>query len=413
MSNQTTLRIAIVGAGAAGYFAAINAARTFPRARIELLEATRQPLYKVGISGGGRCNVTHHCFEVDRLLGGYPRGFKELIGPLQRFQPRDTVQWFESRGVRLKVEDDGRMFPVTDDSATIIECLQRSADAAGVKLRLHARVTGIDKIKDATQPFQLDFKDSASEEFDRVLVATGSSPAGYQIAASLGHKIIPPVPSLFTFKIRDERLQGLAGISFPEAELTLEVGDNTLEQRGPLIITHWGLSGPTVLKLSAWGARLLFTMRYQAVLRVNLVPDQALEVSHENLLRYREAHPKRAVAAHPLYDLPRRYWERIAASSAITPNLTWSHITREQIQALVEQLSSARFAVIGKGEFKEEFVTAGGVRLKEVDFRTMESRLCPGLYFAGEILDIDGITGGYNFQAAWSTGWVAGENIGR
>lgn len=413
MSTSTGLRIAIVGAGAAGYFAAINAARTFPNARIELLEATRQPLYKVGISGGGRCNVTHHCFDIDRLLQGYPRGFKELIGPFQRFQPRDTVQWFESRGVRLKAEDDGRMFPVTDDSATIIACLQHSADTAGVTLRLHARVTGISRDNDESPTFRINFKGGTSTEFDRVLLATGSSPIGYEIASSLGHKIIPPVPSLFTFKIKDERLHGLSGISFPDVALTLEVGDNTLEQRGPLLITHWGLSGPAVLKLSAWGARLLFTTRYQAILRVNLLPEQSLATIEENLQRYRAAHPRRAITAHPLYDLPRRYWERIVADSAIAPELTWSHITRQQQSALVEQLANARFAITGKGEFKDEFVTAGGVRLKEVDFRTMASRLCPGLYFAGEILDIDGITGGYNFQAAWSTGWVAGESIGR
>ncbi len=410
MTSETHLKVAVIGGGAAGYFAAITAAKQFPKAEVVILEATRQPLYKVGISGGGRCNVTHHCFDLDRLLGGYPRGFKELIGPFQRFQPRDTVQWFESRGVRLKAEEDGRMFPVTDDSATIIDCLQRMAAAEKVALRLHVRVTKISRIDEGA--FAFAFKEGQCESFDRVILASGSSPAGYEMAASLGHTIIPPVPSLFTFKIKEPRLAGLSGISFPDVELVLEVGEHPLEQCGPLLITHWGLSGPAVLKLSAWGARLLYGTRYQAALRVNFLPDQRLESIEENLQRYREAHPKRAVAAHPLYDISKRYWERVTAASGIPDELTWSHITRDQTLALIEQLTNARFAITGKGEFKDEFVTAGGVRLKEVDFRTMESRLCKGLFFAGEILDIDGITGGYNFQAAWSTGWVAGMSVG-
>ncbi len=410
MTPATSLKVAVIGGGAAGYFAAITAAKQFPRSEIIVFEATRQPLYKVGISGGGRCNVTHHCFDVERLLTGYPRGFKELIGPFQRFQPRDTVQWFESRGVRLKAEEDGRMFPVTDDSATIINCLQRTATSEKIELRLHARVTGISKIEEGG--FQLTFKEGHSEVFDRVILATGSSPAGYEMAASLGHTIIPPVPSLFTFKIKDPRLTGLSGISFLDVELVLEVGEHPLEQRGPLLVTHWGLSGPAVLKLSAWGARLLHGTRYQATLRVNFLPDDKHEAIEENLRRYREAHPKRAVAAHPLYDIPKRYWERTTAACGVPEELTWSHVTREQSLALIEQLTNARFAITGKGEFKDEFVTAGGVRLKEVDFRTMESRICKGLFFAGEILDIDGITGGYNFQAAWSTGWVAGMSVG-
>ncbi len=410
MTSETHLKIAVIGGGAAGYFAAITAAKQFPKAAIALWEATRQPLYKVSISGGGRCNVTHQCFDIERLLAGYPRGFKELIGPFQRFQPRDTVQWFESRGVRLKAEEDGRMFPVTDDSATIIDCLQRTAKSERVELRLHARASAITRKEEGG--FLIALKDGRSESFDRVIVATGSSPAGYEMAALLGHTIIPPVPSLFTFKIKDPRIAGLSGISFAEVELVLEVGEHPLEQRGPLLVTHWGLSGPAVLKLSAWGARLLHGTRYQASLRVNFLPDEKLESIEENLRRYREAHPKRAVAAHPLYDIPKRYWERVTAASGISDELTWSHLTREQALALIERLTNARFAITGKGEFKEEFVTAGGVRLKEVDFRTMESRLCKGLFFAGEILDIDGITGGYNFQAAWSTGWVAGMSVG-
>ncbi|MGB5107501.1 MAG: NAD(P)/FAD-dependent oxidoreductase [Candidatus Zixiibacteriota bacterium] len=403
--------IAVIGAGAAGYFAAIACAEKFRSAKVVMIESSRQPLYKVGISGGGRCNVTNNCFEVDRLLLGYPRGNKELIGPFNRFQSRDTVRWFESRGVKLKAEADGRMFPVTDSSATIIACLESSAQKAGVELHQHARVDEV-KVTESGS-FIVSLKDGVNHEFDRVLLATGSSPSGYKITQSLGHNIVPPVPSLFTFNVKDTRLRELAGISFEDVLLELSFPEaKSLKWSGPLLITHWGLSGPAVLKLSAWGARLLYASRYQADLTINFLGKRSNDEALTALRDYRQAYSTRVIAKHNLFPIPRRYWERIVSYAGIDEEQTWSHITREQLQTVADELTRARFRVMGKGEFKEEFVTAGGVKLKEVDFRTMESRLCPGLYFAGEVLDIDGITGGYNFQAAWSTGWIAGTSMG-
>lgn len=404
-------KIAVIGAGAAGYFAAIACAENFRRARVVILEASRQPLYKVGISGGGRCNVTNNNFEIERLLQGYPRGHRELIGPFARFATRDTVNWFAARGVKLKAEADGRMFPVTDDSATIIKCLEEAAEKVGVHVWLHARVDAVHARENAG--FRVSLKEGEAQEFDRVLIATGSSPSGYKIAQSLGHTIIPPVPSLFTFNVKDNRLRDFAGLSFEDAHLALRFPDNKqLKWDGPLLITHWGLSGPAVLKLSAWGARLLYANRYQAELVVNFLGSMSNADVLQRIRDYRSEFPKRTIVGHNFLPIVRRYWERTVRRAGIEDDTSWSHITREQMQQIADEMTQAVFAVTGKGEFKDEFVTAGGVKLKEVDFRTMESRLRPGLYFAGEVLDIDGITGGYNFQAAWSTGWVAGKSIG-
>ncbi len=409
--NDRYPNIAVIGAGAAGYFAAITCAENFRRSRVVILEASRQPLYKVGISGGGRCNVTNNNFEMDRLLQGYPRGHKELIGPFQRFATRDTVNWFAARGVKLKSEADGRMFPVTDDSATIIKCLEGAADKAAVQIWQQARVDSVRAREHSG--FTISLKEGEAQEFDRVLMATGSSPSGYKIAQSLGHSIVPPVPSLFTFNIKDNRLKDFAGLSFEDAHLELRFPDGKhLKWSGPLLITHWGLSGPAVLKLSAWGARLLYASRYQADLAVNFLGPISTSAVLQRLRDYRNEFPKRTIVGHNFLPIVKRYWERTVRRAGIDDDTSWSHITREQMQQIAEELTQAVFQVSGKGEFKDEFVTAGGVKLKEVDFRTMESRLCPGLYFAGEVLDIDGITGGYNFQAAWSTGWVAGKSIG-
>lgn len=404
-------KVAVIGAGAAGYFAAITCAENFRRARVVILESSRQPLYKVGISGGGRCNVTNNNFEIDRLLQGYPRGHKELMGPFQRFATRETVKWFADRGVMLKAEADGRMFPVTDDSATIIKCLEEAAAKAGVQVWLHTRVDAI-RAREGSG-FTVSLRESEAQEFDRVLIATGSSPSGYKIAQSQGHTIIPPVPSLFTFNVKDNRLRDFAGLSFEDAHLELRFPDRRqLKWNGPLLITHWGLSGPAVLKLSAWGARLLYANRYQAELIVNFLGTMNNTDVMQRMRDYRGEFPKRMIVGHNFLPIAKRYWERTVRSAGIEDDTSWSHITREQMQQIADELTQAVFAVTGKGEFKDEFVTAGGVKLKEVDFRTMESRLCPGLFFAGEVLDIDGITGGYNFQSAWSTGWVAGKSIG-
>jgi predicted Rossmann fold flavoprotein len=280
-------------------------------------------------------------------------------------------------------------------------------------VKLASRVKSLRRLhgENEAPQFEIAMKDGSNIRADRVLLATGSSAAGYEMAYALGHTIFAPMPSLFTFKIKDERLAGMAGISFEDAQLDLKVGEVSFDFRGPLLITHWGLSGPAVLKLSAWGARRLFLAKYQADLSVDLLPHLSRETISENLQRYREEHPKRAVAAHPLFEIPKRYWEKLTTAATVEPEQTWAHISRTETAALIDQLKQGQFRVTGKGEFKEEFVTAGGIKLKEVDFRTMQSRICPGLFFAGEILDIDGITGGYNFQAAWSTGWIAGQAL--
>jgi predicted Rossmann fold flavoprotein len=412
-STGRPTHIAIIGGGAAGFFGAIACAERHDNVEVTIFEATRQTLYKVRISGGGRCNVTHHCFEPEELARGYPRGGKELLGALKRFQPRDTVAWFAKRGVKLKAEEDGRMFPVTDLSATIVDSLQKSAASAGVAVRTEAKVVAVRKIADRIRPqVELEFAGGEKLRFDRMLLATGSNPQGYRFAEMLGHSIVRCVPSLFTFTIKDPRLARLSGLSFPAARLTLLTeGKKRLEQTGPVLITHWGLSGPAVLKLSAFGARQLFECGYQADLLVNWISGHDVASLLSQFHSFREQHPKRTVVAGNVVPIPRRFWERIVSLAGVDKNVTWSHCSREAMKRIATELTGGRYRIVGKGEFKDEFVTCGGVKLSEVDFHTMESRICPGLFFAGEILDIDGITGGYNFQSAWTTGWLAGMSM--
>ena len=400
------LPLAVIGGGAAGFFGAIAAASANGSAQIDLLEAAAHPLQKVKISGGGRCNVTHHCFEPRDLVKGYPRGAKELLGPFTHFGPRETVDWFEQHGVRLKAEADGRMFPVTDRSATVVECLMRAASEAGVTLRLSANVKRI--ATTGASGFEIALSDGTTERYDQVLLATGGNPAGYRMAAALGHTVVPCVPSLFTFNIKDARLDGLSGISFDDVGLTLSAGSSKpLTQTGPLLITHWGLSGPAVLKLSAWGARVLAEAAYHATLAINFVGKGA-QLVQQQLAAIRAQHPRKRVEVDRRFSIPARYWSRLVQHAGIAADTIWSGVSNASLAALAAELTSAQFAVSGKGIFKEEFVTCGGVTLTEVDFKTMESKLVPGLYFAGEILDIDGITGGFNFQSAWTTGWIGG-----
>ena len=408
------MRIGVIGGGAAGIFGAIVAATANPSCEVVVFEASGEPLDKVRISGGGRCNVTNHCFDPAELINGYPRGNKELRGPFSRFQPRDTVAWFEERGVRLKAERDGRMFPITDNSSTIIDCLLGAAREADVRIKLNSRAKDVVSIGAAVSAqFEVVFHELPSERFDRVLVATGSAKQGHRFAESLGHSIVPCVPSLFTFKVKDTRLDGLSGISFDRVELTLTTSHKTkLEQVGPMLITHWGLSGPAVLKLSAWGARPLFDSRYRARLTVNFIPGSDREGAYDLLLAFKSTYGKRRVSSGGPVGLPKRYWEKICAFVGIDQELTWNNISKTAMNALADQLTNAVFEISGKGIFKEEFVTCGGVSLKEVDFSTMQSRICPGLFFGGEVLDIDGITGGFNFQSAWTTGYLAGKGMG-
>lgn len=412
MTGPDDRSLAVIGGGAAGYFAAIACAEANPRARVVILEGTRRPLTKVRISGGGRCNVTHNCFDPAVLIKGYPRGHKELLGPFNRFQPKDTVAWFERRGVKTKAEDDGRMFPITDDSETIAGCLERAARDAGVEVVLGAIVKGLRRDGDG---YIVTLREG-ERRFAKVLLATGSAPHGHKFAEELGHSLVSSVPSLFTFNIKDPRLTDLAGISFPKVSLTLMPQDaqgkaTRFTQTGPLLITHWGLSGPAVLKLSAWAARELHASQYKALLTINCLGDTKADAVAESIRQFKTQNAKKLLATEAPVALPRRYWQRLIEQVVKNDAMTWADLNKDFLQKLVDEVCAATFQVEGKGVFKDEFVTAGGIALKEVDFRTMESRRAPGLYFAGEILDVDGITGGYNFQNAWTTGWIAGHSI--
>jgi hypothetical protein len=406
------LQVVVIGGGAAGFFGAIACTQANPKAKVILLEAGRQPLSKVRISGGGRCNVTHACFEPGVLAQNYPRGGKALRGAFTRFQPKDMVAWLNQQGVELKTEADGRMFPITDNSATVVNCLLTAAKDAGVELRTESPVMAVYPLETETgSGFEIELKSGEMLECNQLLLATGSSPRGYQIAKSLGHTIEPPVPSLFTFKIRDARLEDLAGVAVKTARVRLP--EAKLEQTGPVLVTHWGLSGPAVLKLSAWGARFLHDRRYDTPLVINWLPEYKLEVLQEQMQAVRSQLPRKAIATSCPFPVPRRLWERLLAATEIDHEKRWSELSNKAINQLITELTQSRYQIVGKGEFKEEFVTCGGIALKEVEFKTMESRRCPGLFFAGEILDIDGITGGFNFQSAWTTSWLAGQGMAR
>ncbi len=405
------LKIVVIGGGAAGFFGAIACAEAHPQSQVTLIEASRQPLAKVLISGGGRCNVTHACFEVERLVQNYPRGSQALRGALTRFQAEDTVAWFAAHGVKLKTEADGRMFPITDNSETIVECLIKTAATAGVELRIGTPVVSVKQT--LNNDFEIILKSGETQTSDRLLLATGSSLMGYKIAQELGHHLETPVPSLFTFNILDPKLRALAGVSVNPVQLRLSVaGKPQLEQTGPLLITHWGLSGPSVLKLSAWAARVLHENRYQAKLLINWLPDLHQEEVRQKILAVKTEWSKRPIALHRGVDLPHRLWQYIIARINITTEDRWAGISNKTLNQLVREIIQGEYTITGKGAFKEEFVTCGGVNLKEVNFKTMESKLVSGLYLAGEILDIDGLTGGFNFQSAWTTAYLAGKAMG-
>ena len=397
-------QVIIVGGGAAGFFAAITCAEANPAAAVTLLEKSRDVLAKVRVSGGGRCNVTHACFDEREFASRYPRGQRELIGPLHRFGARETVDWFRKHGVRLNAESDGRMFPLTDKSETIVECLTSAAARAGVKLRTEC---GVERV---TRPFQLTLTTGETVGCDRLLLATGGCrPDMEHLVTSLGHTIEPPVPSLFTFNLDTPWLRELAGVSVAVAAAT--VPGTKLQARGPVLITHTGLSGPAVLRLSAWGARELHARNYQFPLAVNWLPDLGAAELEAELEFRRTRQPARLVTNSPIAPLPARLWEQLALAAGVGRETRWAALPRALRQKLVQQLVATELPVTSKSTNKEEFVTCGGVRLSEVDFRTMQSRRCPGLYFAGELLDIDGLTGGFNFQAAWTTGWLAGNAL--
>jgi predicted Rossmann fold flavoprotein len=406
-------RVLIIGGGAAGYFGAITAAENNPASQVIIAEAGSRALKKVAISGGGRCNVTHACFDSQQLVQAYPRGARELRSAFSRFDPNDTIEWFNSLGVKLKTEQDGRVFPRSDSSKTIIDCFENSRKKFNIDLRLNTKVIGLQKTKDKQLTAKFSGKPySYSENFDAVLLACGGARGGYKLAEQLGHTIEPCVPSLFTFEIKDKRLVGLSGVSVSDAGMRLSVpGNKIFTERGPLLITHWGFSGPAVIKLSAWAARALYENNYQAELTINWLPGETKKAFFNNIDEFRQQHPKKLLRKNQAAEIPNRLWENICDASDIDQNLRYSELNRKKVNQLASQLFEGCYKLIGKGAFKEEFVTCGGVRLSEVDFRSMQSKLIPGLFFAGEILDIDGITGGYNFQSAWTTGFIAGNSI--
>ncbi|MEW6280698.1 MAG: NAD(P)/FAD-dependent oxidoreductase [Candidatus Eremiobacterota bacterium] len=399
------MRVIVVGAGAAGVFAAIRARQLDPALQVDVLESAAHPLGKVRISGGGRCNVTHGCYDLNRLLQHYPRGHKQLRPVLSRFGPKDTVEWFERRGVALKTEADGRIFPVSDRSETIVDCLLRQAERASVRILTGIGVTAV--ARDAGG-FSVRTR-AGCFRGDRLLLATGSAPKGYRWAAGLGHTVVQPVPSLFTFTVSDPRLTGLAGVCVESARATLEVHP-PISAEGPVLITHWGLSGPAILRLSAWGARELHQLGYRAPLLVDWLPELSQEELRRHLFGLKRDCRKAVKGAPSL--LPRRLWCSLATAEGVDRERTWGEVSDRILNRLSESLKRCRLEVLGKGIFKEEFVTAGGVPLDEVHLESMESRRTPGVYLAGEILNVDGLTGGFNFQNAWATGWVAGTALG-
>lgn len=418
---MSSRRIVVAGGGAAGFFAAITCAQAAPDAEVTVLEKGPQFLSKVRISGGGRCNLTHACFEPRELASYYPRGGQALIAPFHAFQAADTVAWFESRGVKLKTEKDGRMFPATNSSQTVIDCLLGQARSAGVKLVLNCGVEAATQRPEGG--FDLTLSDDAPHPpvtrppslvtCDSLLLATGGCrvPALGQLAVTLGHTLAPPVPSLFTFHLETPWVRSLAGVSVEAAEVS--VPGTGLRERGALLLTHRGLSGPAILRLSAWGARELQGRGYRFPLQVNWLPHLDTEALAAALQSRRDAHPARLVVNVPIAPLTARLWERLVLAAGIPGDTRWAALSRAGRHALAGQLHRTELPVTGKSLNQDEFVTCGGVRLGEVNFKTMESRLRPGLYFAGELLDMDGLTGGFNFQAAWTTGWIAGQALSK
>lgn len=397
------MRIAIIGAGAAGYFTALQLQECLPEAEVKLYEKAT-PLAKVKVSGGGRCNVTHACFEPEELIKYYPRGGKELLGPFHQWQPCDTIAWFAERGVPLKVEEDGRMFPETDRSQTIIDCFVEQLQP-GTLVNM-----GVAKFDLIDQQWRLTLDNGQEESFDRLVVTAGSSPKMAQALKGLGISMVDAVPSLFTFHIPDETLQALSGLAF-QAEVELDGAPWTTD--GPMLITHWGASGPAVLKMSAWAARWMAERKYQAEMVLNSLPQWSREIVKQQLMEVRKASAKKQVInAHPP-GVTNRWWNFVVQKYNREKDKLWADVTNEAIENWTDLLTQMRLPVNGKSTFKEEFVTAGGVDLRSINFKTMESKEKKHLYFAGEVLDIDAVTGGFNFQAAWTTAVIAARGIAK
>lgn len=407
MEKQVDL--VVIGGGAAGFFCAVNAARMKPGLSVILIEKSSKLLSKVKVSGGGRCNVTHACFNNRELIRFYPRGGKELLQAFARFSTQDTIDWFVERGVELHAEEDGRMFPVTNDSQTIIDCLLNEAEKYGVQIATSAGVHAIEKEDDL---WKITFDGSFPALYTQsILVATGGSRSmdGYKWLEKTGHSIVPPVPSLFTFNVPKNPITELMGVSIQPA--TVKIQGTSVQTEGPVLITHWGLSGPAVLKASAIGARILAEKNYTFVAQINWLAGHHEDSVFEDLCWYKMQHPIQKAMNTSHLHVPRRLWEFLVAKAGISSEMKWGEIPHKLIRKLAIALTGDTYNVSGKTTFKEEFVTCGGINLKEVDFRTMESKIAPGLFFAGEILDTDGVTGGFNFQNAWTTGFIAAEGI--
>ena len=403
----------IIGGGAAGFMAAITAAERNPKAEVLILEKNRTVLNKVRISGGGRCNVTHACYDNRLLVKNYPRGERFLKRLLPHFDVSSTVQWFKSRGAPLKTEDDGRMFPVSNSSETIVDCLISEARKNNIQIRTSTAVKSFQYLSESTlqNGFVLNLSDDTTLVADRLLIATGGHPKreGFDWLAAHDHQIENPVPSLFTFNAPGNYLLPLSGVSVQDTQV--RIMGTKLEWRGPLLITHWGFSGPAVLKLSAWGARVLAENGYRFTFKINWLPSLTEEEVRTALLREKTTSPKQMTSTHARFGLPLRLWRAFLEHCEIAPTLRWLDVSNKSVNRLVNILMNSQFEIAGKSTYKEEFVTAGGVALSEINPLTLESKRVPGLYFAGEVLDVDGITGGFNFQNAWTTGYIAGKNM--
>ena len=401
--KMTEQDILIIGGGAAGFFTAINAAEMNPAARISILERGNEVLNKVKISGGGRCNVTHAEFDPRQLTKNYPRGEKELRGPFHSFMTGDTIAWFESKGVELKIEEDGRMFPESNSSQTIIDCFLEEIERLGIQLLKKHSVQDISwengkwRVKTKTSDFTA----------LKLVIATGSNPKIWNLLEKLGHSIVPPVPSLFTFNVKDTRIKDLPGVATPAS---VKILGEKLETEGPLLITHWGMSGPAILKLSAWGARELSELP-EFEIQVNWLLDTRAEDVVSELKDLKQKYPKQQILKYSQLGLPKRLWQNLISATGITDDFRWADLSNKQIAEMAEELTAGVFKVHGKSTFKEEFVTAGGVDLTEVNFKTFESRIHKNLYFAGEVLNIDAITGGFNFQNAWTGGYLVARAV--
>lgn len=421
--------VIIIGGGAAGYYAAIHIAEANPSIKILILERGKEVLTKVKVSGGGRCNVTHGEFDPNELVLNYPRGQKELKGPFNTYCSGDTIGFFDKRGISLKIEEDGRMFPESNSSKTIIDCFVNEATRLGVQLLRNSSVVAIEQLKKSKENASDGWMvESIQKKYyaKKILVATGSNPKIWKMMEKLGHTVVTPVPSLFTFNIKDKRIEGIPGVSTYASVEVLEKSASTkvtiqlksqvaskvlLASDGPLLITHWGMSGPAILKLSAWGARELNDWSYKFNIRVNWLPEYQEEGLLQLLLQIKDVEGKKTVLRTNAVNIPKRLWINLVKASDISDTTKWAEVTKNQLQTLAQQITAGEFQVDGKSTFKEEFVTAGGIDLKEINFKTFESKVQKNLFFAGEVVNIDAITGGFNFQNAWTSGYIAAQAI--